>query len=34
MPQDDNRPHLYPFVVETKPYIKLKGGSLGMLALT
>lgn len=32
MPQDDSRPWLHPFVVETKPYIKPKGGSLRMMA--
>lgn len=33
-PQDDSRPRLHPFVVETKPYIKLKGGPLRMVAFT
>lgn len=29
---DDSRPCLHPFVVETKPYAKLKGDSLRMVA--
>lgn len=30
--QDDSRTRLHPFVVETKPHIKLKVGSLRMVA--
>lgn len=32
VPQNDSRSRLYPFVVETKPYMKVKAGSLGMVA--
>lgn len=33
VPQDNSRPHLHPFVVKAKLYIKLKGSSLRMVAL-
>lgn len=32
VPQDDSRPRLHPFVVKTKPYIKLKGSALRIVA--